>query len=82
MDVGYFPSLRSPPSFKKQKNDSNAFEHAQNIPTQDREAEGNGRSEKEGLLYQHRSKKINKNKTHFGMALDVDMFGFVLSLLP
>lgn len=54
-------------------------------PTQDREAEGNGRSEKEGLLYQHRSQKNTKNytnKPHFGIAFGMDMFGFVLSLLP
>lgn len=57
-------------------------------PTQDGEAEGNGRSEKKGLLYQHRSQikknntKTYTNKSHFGMAFDMDMFGFVLSLLP
>lgn len=40
---------------------------------QDREAEGNARSKKEGLIYQYTAKK--KKKMRLGIAFDIDTFG-------
>lgn len=41
---------------------------------QDREAEGNARSKKEGLIYQYTAKK-KKKKMRLGIAFDIDTFG-------